>query len=60
MQFGKESPLVSIIVVSYNHDKYIRDCISSILKQDYENFELIVVDNGSTDSSIDIINISYL
>ena len=43
--------LVSVIVPVYNVESYIDICIQSILKQTYENFELILVDDGSTDKS---------
>lgn len=42
---------VSIVVVSYNHDRYIQQCIESIVNQSYKDFELIVVDNNSIDDS---------
>jgi alpha-1,3-rhamnosyltransferase len=48
-------PLVSVIVPSYNHEKFIEKCIISIFSQSYKNFELIVVDDGSTDSSRSIL-----
>ncbi|OYZ76249.1 MULTISPECIES: glycosyltransferase [unclassified Polaromonas] len=53
----KESkrPLVSVIVPSYNHERYIQECIESIANQTYENIELIVIDDGSNDSSIRIL-----
>ena len=41
-----DKPLVSIVVPSYNHEKYIEKCITSIYKQDYKYFELIVIDDG--------------
>ena len=46
----------SIIVPVYNVEKYIRKCIDSILKQTYKNFEVIIVNDGSTDKSMDIVN----
>lgn len=47
---------VSVIVPVYNTEKYIRRCINSILKQTYNNIEIIIVNDGSTDKSQDIIN----
>lgn len=49
------SSLVSIIVPVYNCEQYIEKCLNSILKQDYENLEIIVIDDGSTDGSGNII-----
>ena len=45
------NPLVSIIVPVYNAEKTIGRCIESILKQDYTNFELLIIDDGSKDNS---------
>jgi glycosyltransferase involved in cell wall biosynthesis len=53
--FDGNSPLVSIILPVYNHGEFLRDAIQSILKQDYENFELIIVNDGSTDSTNQIL-----
>lgn len=47
---------ISIIVPVYNSEKYLKACIDSILEQNYNDFELILVDNGSIDRSCDIIN----
>ncbi|MCM8827433.1 MAG: glycosyltransferase [Candidatus Omnitrophica bacterium] len=48
------SDLVSIIIPSYNHEKYIADCIYSIYDQSYENIELILIDDCSTDKTFEI------
>ena len=49
------SPAVSIIIPMYNVEKYIGECLDSILAQTFENFELIIVDDYSTDKSFDIV-----
>lgn len=46
-----ELPLVSIICICWNHEKYIAECLNSLIKQTYENIEIVVVDNNSTDNS---------
>ena len=50
-----ENPKVSVIVLSLNGEKVIGPCLTSLLKTEYENLELIVVDNGSTDSTAQIV-----
>lgn len=47
--------LVSVIIPSYNHDQYIGLAIESVLRQSYSDIELIVIDDGSSDSSSEII-----
>ena len=52
---GKMTNLISVVVTCYNHEKYIEQCLRSIFKQTYRNIELIVLDDGSTDYSPEII-----
>ena len=52
---GQTGPLVSIIMPVYNMPDYVAEAIGSVLTQGYRNFELIVVDDGSTDNTKDII-----
>jgi glycosyltransferase involved in cell wall biosynthesis len=53
MQSGR--PLVSIIITNYNYGRYLRAAIDSALAQTYPQVEVIVVDDGSTDGSREII-----
>ena len=53
MHYGEEvhMPKVSVILTSFNHEKYIREAIDSILNQAFTDFELIIWDDASTDDS---------
>lgn len=52
----KEQPLISVIVPVYNVEKYLKKCVDSITSQTYKNLEILLVDDGSTDSSGQICN----
>ncbi len=50
-----ELPLVTVYITNYNYDEYLRMAIESVLEQTFRDFELIILDDGSTDSSREII-----
>lgn len=49
------SPKISVVMITYNHEKFIAEAINSILSQTYSDFELIIVDDGSSDKTMKII-----
>lgn len=57
MAHQKEFPLISFVIPVFNSERTIRRCLESIKFQKYPNFEIIVVDNGSTDKTIEIVQI---
>src|SRR3954467_7241082 len=55
LRFTSNEPPVSIIMRSYNEGWALRETLPALLAQDYKNWELIVIDSGSTDGSVDLI-----
>jgi GT2 family glycosyltransferase len=51
-----EPALISVVVVNFNGERFIKNCLDSLLKTDYPNFEIIVVDNNSVDKSVEILD----
>ena len=51
----EKCPLVTIIALCYNHERFVEECLQSIINQTYKNIELIIVDDFSTDKSKEII-----
>jgi glycosyltransferase involved in cell wall biosynthesis len=55
MTLDKKEPLVSIAIVTYNQKNYLKECIESCLAQEYQNIEIVVADDGSTDGTYEIL-----
>ena len=53
------SPRISVIIVNYNGKELLQKCLESLFKIDYNNFEVILVDNNSTDGSVEFVTKSY-
>ena len=53
------SPKISVIIVNYNGKKLLENCLESLFKTDYNNFEVILVDNNSTDGSMEFVTKNY-
>jgi glycosyltransferase involved in cell wall biosynthesis len=51
-----KQPHLTVVMPVYNGQKYLREAIDSVLSQTYKNFELLIIDDGSTDNSLEIIN----
>ncbi len=53
------NPLLSIIIPNWNGKQFLQECFDSLMNQSYKNFEIIFVDNGSTDDSVDFVQERY-
>ncbi len=56
---GITNPFISVVIANLNGEKYLRDCLDSLSAQTFRDFEVIVVDNGSTDGSLNLIKRHY-
>lgn len=56
---SKTIPFVSVLIVNYNGKEFITECLDSVLQTDYPKFEIVLVDNGSTDKSCEYISNKY-
>ena len=53
------SPLVSVVIAAYNSAHFIRDCLKAIISQTYKNIEIVVIDDGSVDDTVAIIQTEF-
>lgn len=51
--------LISIVVPVYNAEKYIGVCVNSVLEQTYSNFELLLINDGSKDCTLEVLKFTY-
>jgi len=55
----RELPLVSILIVNWNEKTFLGDCLTSLSSQTYQNYEILVIDNASTDSSVEYVSQNF-
>ena len=51
----KANPLITVYITNFNYGKFVKKAINSVLNQTFKNYELIIIDDGSKDKSIEII-----
>ena len=56
IKYNKKKPLISVIVPIYNAEKYLKECLDSLVNQTLKNMEIILIDDGSTDTSSNIVD----
>lgn len=55
LNINQACPLISVVLPAYNAEKYVREAVQSILAQSFTNFELIIINDGSTDGTLEIL-----
>ena len=51
-----KKPYFTVIIVAFNSGKYLEECINSLNEQSFKNFEILIVDNGTNDGSIERVD----
>jgi glycosyltransferase involved in cell wall biosynthesis len=60
IQVDAKTPLLTVLMPVYNGEQFLKEAIDSILRQTYKNYELIIINDGSTDRSTEIIEWPYI
>ncbi len=55
----RQNSHISVIVVTYNRREYLKNCLNSILQQDYPSFDILVIDNNSSDGTVEMLKLEY-
>jgi hypothetical protein len=55
----RKFPLASLIILNWNGKRFLKDCLGTLLRQDYPNFEVVFCDNGSTDDSVEYVRKNF-
>ena len=55
MKINSPAPLVSVAIITFNQKPFLKECIDSVLAQDYENVEIVVADDASTDGTHELL-----
>lgn len=58
-KYHSSQPHVDVMILNYNGEEYLDDCISSLDQTDYSDFSIILIDNNSTDNSLDLVKNKY-
>ena len=56
MKIETNEKLATVLIANYNNSKYIDECLTSVINQNYKKIEIIVVDDNSSDNSLEILN----
>ena len=56
MKIETNNPTATVLIANYNNSKYIDECLASVINQNYKKIEIIVVDDNSSDNSLEILN----
>jgi len=56
MKIETNEPIASVLIANYNNSKYIDQCLESVINQNYKKIEIVVVDDNSSDNSLEVLS----